>query len=349
MVTAIVFLSAGVPSRAQTVFDPYAVQGIEVDVTAANAQAAKDQALAEAQRQGFATLLERLTAAEDRPRLPKADGVQYVRDLTVEQERSVANRYIATLTVRFNAAHVKRLIQSAGITVAEGRTRPLVIVPVFVAEDGRAVLWDDPNPWRAAWGGLHGGGLVPTVLPLGDLGDVQTISAAQALAGDPLAMQSLGARWRTPDVLVAAATLRGKVLDVVLHAGPTAPKPFDALTYRANDGEDTDSLLARVALDITRALDAQHRQATRAAGGEAGTVSALVPLSGLNQWLAVRERLGRVPQVRRWELVSLSRNEAAVILHVTGDSTLLAEALAKGGLDLKWSENFWTLVPVGVN
>ena len=349
VVAAVLFLLAGQDTRAQTVFDPYSVQGIEVDVSAATAQAAKDQAIAEAQRQAFAILIERLTAAEDRARLPKADGTAYVRDFTVEQERGVANRYIATLSVRFSAAHVKRLLQSAGIAIAETHARPVVIVPVFVAEDGRAVLWDDPNPWRAAWSDLHGGGLVPTMLPLGDLGDVQAITPAQALAGDALAMQGLGARWRTPDVLVAAASLRGKVLDVALHAAPTTPKPFDALSYKQNDGETVDALLARAAKDVARALDVQHRQASHATGGEAGTVSALVPLSGLGQWLAVRERLGRVPQVKRWELVSLSRTEAAVILHVAGDSNQVAEGLAKGGLDLKWADSFWTIAPVGVN
>ncbi|AVM74317.1 DUF2066 domain-containing protein [Magnetospirillum gryphiswaldense] len=348
VVLAVIGLFTTTAAHAQTVFDPFTVQGVDVDVSAVNAQAAKDQAVTEAQRQGFATLLERLAGTEDRIRLPKADGLEYVRDFTVDQERSTGNRYIATLTVRYNGTAVKRLLQGAGIAVTEARARPLVLVPVFTGGDGRTVLWDDPNPWRTAWGNLHGGGLVPLVLPLGDLGDVQAITAAQAVAGDPLAMQNLGARWRSPDVLVLAGALRGKVLDITLHAGPTTPKPFDALSYKQNDGESVDALMARAAKDIARAIDTAHRQAG-AQGGEAGTVSALVPLSGLPQWLAVRERLGRVPAVKRWELVSLSRAEAAVILHVAGDSQQVTEALAKGGLSLTWAESFWRLAPVGVN
>ncbi|OJX75208.1 DUF2066 domain-containing protein [Magnetospirillum sp. 64-120] len=347
VVAAFVTLLCAPLGRAQTLFDPYTVQGVEVDVTAGSAQAAKDQAITEAQRQAFAALLERL-AGDARSKLPAADGVEYVRDFTVEQERSVGNRYIASYAVRFNPAHVKRLLQSAGVQVAEGRTRPVVVAPVFVAEDGRATLWDDPNPWRAAWGALRGGGLVPMILPLGDLADMQTITATQALAGDSLAMQSLGARWRTPDVLVAAATLRGRVLDVALKAGPTTPKPFDELSYKQAEGESVDALLSRAAKDVSRALDALQRQMSHQ-GGEAGTVSALVPLSGFNQWMAVRERLGRVPMVKRWELVSLSRAEAAVILHVNGTSEQVAQGLEQGGLHLEWRDSFWTITPVGVN
>ncbi|MBR9972207.1 DUF2066 domain-containing protein [Magnetospirillum sulfuroxidans] len=348
LVAALLVFFNSPDSRAQVSFDPFTVDGVEVDVSAANAQVAKDQAIVAAQRQGFATLLERLTAPEDRARLPKADGVEFVRDFSVEQERSLASRYIASLSVRYNGSAVKRLLQAAGIAVTEARTRPVVVVPVFVPEDGRAALWDDPNPWRNAWGNLHGGGLVPLLLPLGDLGDIQAITAAQALAGDALAMQSLGARWRTPDVLVAAATLRGKVLDVALHAGPTTPKPFEALSYRQNDGESLDALLSRAVKDIARAIETTHKQ-NAAHGGESGTVSALVPLSGMPQWLAVRERLGRVPQVKSWELVSLSRTEAAIIMHVVGDSNQLAEGMSTGGLSLKWADSFWTVQPVGVN
>lgn len=348
LVAAVLVFFNSRDSHAQISFDPFTVDGVEVDISAANPQLAKDQAIVAAQRQGFATLLERLTVPEDRARLPKADGVEYVRDFSIEQERSTANRYIASLSVRFNAAAVKRLLQSSGIAMTEVRAHPVVVVPVFIAEDGRASLWDDPNPWRTAWNNLRGGGLVPLVLPLGDLGDIQAITATQALAGDALAMQSLGARWRSPDVLIAAASLHGKILEVTLHASPTTPKPFDTLSYKQTDSESVDALLARAVKDISRAIDTIHKQ-NGVHGGEAGTLSALVPLSGLNQWLAVRERLGRVPQIKSWELVSLSRTEAAVILHVIGDSTQVAEGLNKGGLNLNWSDSFWTLQPVGVN
>ena len=335
-------------SRAQVIFDPFTIEGVEVDVTAANAQLAKDQAITTAQRQAFASLLDRLTGPEDRARLPKADGVDYVRDFTVLQEHNTANRYIASFAVRFNHAAVKKLLEGAGIAVAEGRSRPVVVAPVFTGDDGRATLWDDPNPWRGAWSELKGGGLVPMILPLGDLGDMQAMTVEQALAGDGLAMQALGARWRSPDVLVAAASLHGKVLDVALHAAPTTPKPSDSLRYQQKDGETVEALLARAAKDISRAIDTAYRQGAISTG-EAGTVSALVPLDNFSQWLAVRDRLGRVQLVQRWELVSLSRVEAAVVLHVKGNTTQVGDALAKGGLTLAWNDGFWTIRPVGVN
>jgi hypothetical protein len=336
------------PVRAQAVGDAFTVRGVDVDVSAANPQAAKDQAIAEGQNRAFRLLLERLTQPGDHARLPKADGTQYVRDFSVQSEHSSATRYIATLSVRFNPAAVRKLLQGAGIAYAEPRNRVLVVVPVLKA-GGRAVLWDDPNPWRAAWSGLGGGGLVPVVVPTGDLTDVQAITAEQALAGNPQAMQTLAARWRTADVLVAVAapSANGKTLDVSLIASPGAPKPFDSIAYQQAEGETADAMMARAVRDIDRGVDTVFKQPNLLQFDRASTLSTLVPLTGIEDWVAVRERLGRVAQVRRWELVSLSKTEAALTLHTVGEQEQLNAALANAGLRMDFSDGFWVMRPQG--
>jgi hypothetical protein len=347
--SALALAFAAQPAAAQGVGDAFTVRGIDVDVTAANPQAAKDQAIAEGQNRAFRMLLERLTQPGDHARLPKADGTQYVRDFSVESERSSSTRYIATLSVRFNPAAVRKLLQGAGIAYAEPRNRVLVVVPVFKPAGGRAVLWDDPNPWRAAWLGLGGGGLVPVVVPTGDLTDAQTISPEQAIAGNPEAMQTLGARWRTSDVLVVVAGLsaNGKTLDVSLIASPGAPKPSDSLSYQLAEGESAEQLMARAVRDIDRGIDTVFKQPNLLSFDRAATLSTLVPLTSMEDWLAVRDRLGRVPQVRRWELVSLSKAEAALVLHTVGEQEQLNAALANVGLRLDLGEGYWIMRPVG--
>lgn len=336
------------PVRAQAAGDAFAVRGVDVDVTAANPQAAKEQALAEGQERAFRTLLERLTQPADHARLPKVDGTLYVRDFSVDQERSSATRYIATLTVRFNPTAVRKLLQGEGIAYAEPRGRVLVVVPVYVPTGGRAVLWDDPNPWRDAWNALGGGGLVPVAVPPGDLADVQTITAERALAGDVQAMQSMGARWRTSDVVVAVASPSpgGKGLDVSLIASPSAPKPFDSIAYPLTEGENLDAVMLRAVQNINQNMDTVFKQPNLLAFDRVGSLSTLVPLAGLADWLNVRERLSQVPQVRRWELVSLSKAEAALVLHTVGEHDQVVAALQRAGLGLEPAEGYWIMRPV---
>jgi Uncharacterized protein conserved in bacteria (DUF2066). len=348
-VALLLVLLAASPAAAQVAGDAFAVRGIDVDVTAANPQAARDQAIAEGQARALRMLLERLTAPADHARLPKADAVQYVRDFSIDSERASSTRYIATLTVRFNPTAVRRLLQGAGIAYAEPRNRVLVVAPLFTPQGGRPVLWDDPNPWREAWTGLGGGGLVPLVVPTGDLADARALSAEQAMAGNPEAMLALASRWRTPDVMVVSAGLTqdGRRLDVAVTASAGAPKPFDAMSYQLLEGETTEAMLVRAARDIDRAVDTVFKQPNLLQFDHAGTLPALVPLTGLQDWLAVRERLGRVSQVRRWELVSLSKVEAALVLHVVGDQDQVNAALANAGLRMDWGDGYWLMRPVG--
>ena len=343
-----VLLVAVAPAFGQGVSDSFTVHGIDVDVTAASVNAAKDEAIAEGQRKGFRELLERLTAPSDRDRLPKVDGLAYVRDYAIDQERGSAVRYIASLTVRFNPGAVKKLLRDAGISFTEARTRPVVVVPLYKSAAGVA-LWDDPNPWRVAWAGIGGGGLVPLVVPPGDLADAQTLTPEQAQAADAAHLAAEGARWRTSDVLVAVATASadGRRLDVALSGLPGTPLPFEAVAYDIKPGETADLLVARAARDVARAIDAAYKQSNAVEGERAESLSAIVSLSGLDDWLAVRERLSHVPQVRSWELVSLSKAEAAVVLHTAVGPEKVKAALANAGLQLEWGGSFWTMRTAG--
>jgi hypothetical protein len=332
------------PTAAQALVDAFSVRGVEVDVTAANIQAAKDQAIADGQRQAFRILLERLTQPADHSRLPKADGVEYVRDFSVDQERSTPVRYLATLTVRFNPAAVRKLLRDANIAYAEPRSRAVIVVPVLKPAGGTPVLWEDPNPWRAAWT-QQGSGLVPLVVPGADSPEAQAINADQAAAGESARIQALSEAFKGADVMVVAATLApgGRNVDVLLYGSGNLPKPFDTVAYAAQDAETTDAMLARAARDIQRAIDTVYKQPNLLQFDRAGTISALVPLEGVEDWLTVRDLLGRVPQVRKWELVSLSRAEAALLLHVVGDPEQVKAALARQGLRLEAGESFWTI------
>jgi hypothetical protein len=181
-------------------------------------------------------------------------------------------------------------------------------------------------------------------------GDAQQISTDQALAGDGTALGALGGRYHTADVLVLVAEVSGDghKVDVSAIVAPGAVKPpFDTLNYTAKGGETPDQLLARAARDVARAIDAQFRQAVETdvpQGASDDSLWALVSITGLDDWVGIRDRLGRGGGVvRSWELLSLTRTEAAVVLHVGTDMDQVKAALAQAGLELAQGEGYWTL------
>src|SRR3546814_9903356 len=130
-----------------------------------------------------------------------------VRDFSVAHEKIGGGHYIASLTVRFNPEEVRQLLRARDIPYAETVSRPVLVLPVYVAA-GAARLWDGPNPWFDAWAAQPPAeGLQPLTVPLGDLSDVTEISAEQAMAGDAERLRSIAQKYGAFGTLVAVARL----------------------------------------------------------------------------------------------------------------------------------------------
>src|SRR3954452_22828253 len=192
--------------------DAYAVSGIAVDATAASAAAARDKAIAEGQREAFKQLIQRLVAKDAVKRVPTMTDsalTGMVDDFAVEEEHSSSVRYIARLNFRFRRDAVRQFLLGAGVPFAEERSKPIVVLPVWSGAQS-AVLWEDPNPWREAFAQKERGeGLVPFIVPLGDVEDLAAINAERALNADPAALAAIADRYQGQEVLIAQASPEG--------------------------------------------------------------------------------------------------------------------------------------------
>ncbi|MGH7053639.1 MAG: DUF2066 domain-containing protein, partial [Stellaceae bacterium] len=224
-----------------------------------------------------------------------------------------------------------------------------VVLPVY--EDGaRAVLWNDPNPWRDAWS-QHPSGTGPDrlIVPLGDIDDLNAIDAARADAGQADALRAIARRNGGGEVVVALAKPRRSAgaitgLDVAISAyrgGRLIGRNEASLS--AAPGEDQAALLGR---SVTATADAIAHAHAPAPTTES-SISAVVPITDLGEWIAVRQRLAAVPMIRGIDLLSLNREEARVRLSYVGSSDQLKLALAAADLALDGGAPVWRLRPAG--
>jgi hypothetical protein len=341
---AVVLSALAVPAFADD--GAFTVNGVQVDVTEANAAKARERAFVEVPRIAFRKLLEKLVPVSEQARVPELSSMQLdalVRDVQLEQEKTSAVRYLASFTVRFKPDAVRGVLDAANASYVDNKRAPVLVLPVFVGE--RTLLWEDPNPWRQAWARRSGDGLVPVVVPLGELADVMAVSAEQATAHDTVAIKAIADRYEVEDVVLAVAMLSPgpsdtQVLDVeTVGFGPGAPLGGE-YSIAGKPGETAEALLARAVGEIVKALAEGHKERVvagtapvhdAAASDLGGQISALVPLGGLDHWLAIRQRLTGLPQLKRFEVVSLNRTEAALILHHGGDPASLQSSLAHAG------------------
>jgi len=337
----------------------YTVEDVAVDATAQSALKARDAARLDGERRALRTLLERVSAKEDWNRLPKASDTELedlLQDFEVVSEKTSAVRYIATITYRFQREAVANFLRAHGIGFAETRSKPVLVLPVL-STGGRSILWEDPNPWRAAWGAASGigEGLVPMRLSNGELADVQAIDANQAVRGDKDALTALSRAYEGVDVLVARAEISGSggqraiQLTAVRYAAGFADQNWTG-SVRAEGNESDDVLFAR-AVDavVTAANDAWKQNMLSHGGGTNAGASlvATVPLTNLKDWVAIRERLRSVSSIQRTRLLSLSKEAARVEIGYLGEPETLQIVLGQRDLALVRGDPDWTLSAKG--
>lgn len=340
------FLLLGADSAsAQGASDIFTVRDVPVDETAGTAAEARQVAVAVGQRRAFRRLLRRLVPEDQLDLVPEPDSnllQYYVLDFSVANERTSAVRYLADLTFRFNAAEMRKLLRSNNVGFAETRSKPVVVLPIFESPETESTLWLDPNPWRQIWAlRPSDNGLVPLVVPLGDLGDVAAIDAQRALAGDPEALREIAGRWGAEDVLVSEATLSGDpeagsaVLTVVTNRfsdGVNTAILRDKLVQVT--GEPYEGFLTRAADRIDNAVQEAWKQQNLLQFGSERSILVYVPLEGLDDWLNVRRRLHGVAAIQQTGVNTLTRYEAQLEITFFGDEQRLSRALAQRDLFL---------------
>jgi hypothetical protein len=342
---------------------------VRVDATADSAAAARDIARIDGQRKALAVVIDGLSGSPDPPaKLPKLDDkaiTDMVESFEVANERMSAVRYIADYTFHFRPSKVRRLVHvvdnasletsnkppsesASKPAVSESVSKPIVVLPVY--QDGdRIVLWDDPNPWREAWGqrSPEPSVAVRLTIPLGDAGDLTAIDADRATSGKSEALTTIAQRNGGSETVVAVATAKREGdhisgLEVSIkryRSGRLADT--QSTTFDAHSGESDGDFLKRVADAVASEIVAKRNASLHT--DQQATLSAAVPISSLGDWIQVRDRLATVPMVRKVDLLSLTRQEARIQLRYVGSPDELRSSLAEVDLDLGGSDPVWRL------
>jgi Uncharacterized protein conserved in bacteria (DUF2066) len=350
-------------ARAQTTSDVFQVSGIAVDATAADAVAAREQALFQGQIEGLRRLLRRLTPVAEHDRLPAVGAAEiqrYVQNFEISDERVAADRYLAQLTVRYDPATVRGLLQGQAFSYAETASEPLVVLPVYQVPGGPR-LWPEDNPWWQAWAEhLDPERLLRLVLPLGDLEDMATVTADAAAAGDAAALETLARRYGTDDVLVIVATPRGgataaaggasasaPVLELDVRRGGIQGNPPE--TFEGSPGETLEGLMAQAVVGIQDTLDERWKEANLLRYDQAASILVDIPIERLADWVEISRGMEGLTEIVGIEVASFARENVRAQIRYLGDEFRLEEALGRIGLGLSREGESWRLLRMGAS
>lgn len=332
----------------------FAVQGVDVDVTSTDAAAAKNQALMDVQVKAFFEMVSRLGSPELATKLEgklKPDDIApYLRSLSIEKETSAPGRYIGTFTVRFLPNKMQKFFQDYGIRLPARQADPVLILPVLRGAESNQ-LWED-NFWHAAWTSLNGEqGLVPIIVPLGDLEDTETLTVDDALKADPIKLEAVRKRYGAGSLLVAQAqpTADGG-LQFYVEGDTKLGKVTLNKIYRADDGKPESAAPAAVEKFQALLFDAYKNNEAKIAAEEAAkrsntpqAMAVSVPFTSPREWNAIRSRILNTPGVVNVDLSSLSAGGAVIKLVFSKGVDDLQANLQRAGLNLAQSGGGWVI------
>lgn len=321
-------------ASAQVRDNVYAVGGVHVDETAANAAAAQQAGFAAAQRVAFERIVRRLTvpaelAASPVPTPDAASLDRLVLSVDVEEERRSATRYIGRLTVRFDPSSVRALLRSNNLAVVDTRTSPVVVAPV-------AVTGTPPETaalWREVWvTGGFGDELVPLAAAPESVQGAPAWDSASAAAQATAAASALFATLRVQGSTATAA---------LVEVDSNARRDRGEVAARIN-GEGAAALraaLASLADQASTRLQSDWKGRIATGGGQRGRISASALYTNQAQWERIKQGLEGAAQtlISEIRIEAVGREGALVSFSFVGDPNQLTAELQRRGVRLEQS------------
>ncbi len=319
----------------------FTIENIEIDVTAENAIKAREQAFEQAQVKAFEELTKRMLSEDAAASFvpPPANKIsRLIQDFEVSNEKLASKRYKGTYKIRFKERAAASLFGEQGAPVTTTASAPMLILP-FIDQGGATQLWSPQNQWMQAWTSAnHDQGLVPLVLPIGDLSDVQDVGDDEALTYSPQALASMLERYNAKEAVIAIAkpSANGGLGVELYRTDRSRPEYAHQIVQEPLAGQNTDMTYRLAVAKVKAALreDWKKIAAVKPQERAAGVVQARARFKSLNEWSTIREAVTRTSAVRELSIKALSPREAYIELRFDGAVDLLKLALQQSGLTL---------------
>ena len=347
----IFFLGFAMPSHAQEQESLFTVTDVTVDVTARSSAVAREKAFSDAQKIAFQTLSERMLSEHAvKGFVSPGPSVisSLIHDFEITNEKLSAVRYVGTYTFRFKDKPVRNFFAGIGVSYTDVTSRPVLILPFYqVGEE--TVIWSPYNSWLRAWRNAGDQvGVVPMVVPIGDIADVQDVSDNEALSYDPARLQRMIRRYGAGESVLTIAVPDSSLLAVekledpafgylsiyIYRTDEAGPEFVQRLTLAADSGETKEELFLKAATSVQKILRDNWKNRTTVDPDAANVLPVRVRFQSFPQWIQTQKILEDVYGVDEVQLKNLSSKDAYLDLVFQGSERRLRLALQQAGLTL---------------
>lgn len=238
----------------------FEVAGVDVDVRAGSAEAARLGGWRLAQRRGWTKLAVQLTGSPATLSDSALDGL--VTGIVVENERISPNRYVARLGVLFDRGRAASILGVAGTLQ---RSPPMLVIPVQIS-GGAHRVFEGNSAFADGWQRFRtGNSSIDYVRPNGSGPDHLLLNAGQVARRGRGWWRSILDQYGASDILIPTVELRrsypgGPIIGVFTAGHGPDNRRIAQFVLRVNDGN---ALPALIDAGIAR-IDRAYQDALRA-------------------------------------------------------------------------------------
>ncbi|MEN8722901.1 MAG: DUF2066 domain-containing protein [Alphaproteobacteria bacterium] len=327
-------LLAGISVPGWSAGAAFLVSDVVIDATAKSAADAQGKAQDEGFRLAYQALLDRLVPRAEQARMPTISDDQLagiIKSFQVTDEKRSSTRYLAALTVQFKPDQTRYWFRNAGVSISETLAERTLLVPVWTPAGDSPQLWGGLNVWRQAIEnrGVRPGDVLPTILADGDLQDLQTLTARQALAHDQAAITALGDRYGADRYAIVAVRLTDSAALLAYSVNdPFGPRRWtEKFPRRADTSQSQDEELSALADAALMTLGEDWKQRTLIGAMTNASMAVTVPIASLKGWQGIKTRLEATAGVRQVTVREITLDKVLIDISYQGQLSQLQVGL----------------------
>jgi hypothetical protein len=329
---------------AESLFSPIQVT---VGAQSSNATDARAEAMQQGEVRALEALLTRLKPGMEEKILKRIDPEQIsetIGGVEVLAERVTQTRYQAKLRVSMRYKKVYELLDELGLRTAERSQTAALVIPIYV-EEGKFLLWERENEWRNTWNAVALEiGPTNVIMPYGDRNDRIFYEASQIVRFDFDDLYNFARKYGVKEIVVPIATYEGNdeigyYIRVAYRKLTDEGIEESTKFFHVEKGETKQLLMLKAARNIAEGLVQKGFVDNK-------DDQMLVQVRYLNfgEWLALRDRLFRMPSVSKVDIVSWSYTHANLRFYPLETEDYVLRTIEAQGLRLVPEQGHWLVL-----
>ena len=332
--------------QAETCTSPaFAVNGLQLDTTAADGTLARKKALSQATADAFAIIKRRLLlptqpAADQLDELAFADFIDFIH---IESETALAQRYIAEIDICFDPVRLRDQFIKSGLLWSELFSSPVLLLPVWQDPSGIRV-WTRNVAWLDVWRQMDAQDdqLLRFTILTPDLALERRLPPERIRNYDSsiLALSAAAAGAQQIAVLFAGLEYTGDVPKLIMKADlfdvdGKFLSEISAVETDMNGRTNMPEAFSYFREDFITTLSGIWQQKNLYTLEDRADIHVELPVSNLQSWYRLRTLLSELPIVQSLSVVKLTSSSGLLKLSLSGSVEALQMAVRSIGYRLE--------------